>query len=99
MKQTTVNVRVDEDVKKGMEAFCNSVGMNISTAVNIFFKKVLSQGRIPFEVSQPVPRPKSLEEMTKEELYASLEEAMNSEGQPIEEVFAELREEFGFEKI
>ena len=51
MGQTTVNVRVDEDVKKRIEAFCGSVGLNISTAVNLFFKAVLNQGRIPFEIA------------------------------------------------
>ena len=50
MKQTTVNVRVDEDLKRDMEDFCNAVGMNISTAVNMFFKAVMREHKIPFEV-------------------------------------------------
>jgi len=53
MGQTTVNVRVDVDVKKGIEEFCESVGMNISTAVNLFFKAVINQRKIPFEVAMP----------------------------------------------
>ena len=35
-----------------------------------------------------------VEEMSKEELFASLQEAMLDEGQPVEDVFAELRKEF-----
>ncbi|MCL2342394.1 MAG: type II toxin-antitoxin system RelB/DinJ family antitoxin [Firmicutes bacterium] len=53
MAQTTVNVRVDEDVKRGMEDFCGAVGMNLSTAVNLFFKAVLNQRKIPFEIAEP----------------------------------------------
>ena len=53
MRQTTVNVRVDADVKQGIEEFCESVGMNISTAVNVFVKAVLAQRKIPFEIAQP----------------------------------------------
>ena len=54
MGQTTVNVRVDADVKRGIEEFCESVGMNVSTAVNLFFKAVLTQRKIPFEIAAPV---------------------------------------------
>ena len=51
MGQAVVNVRVDTDVKKGIEEFCGAVGMNVSTAVNLFFKAVLSQRKIPFEIA------------------------------------------------
>jgi len=37
--------------------------------------------------------------MSEEELLSSLEEAMQGEGRPAEEVFAELREKYGFEKM
>ena len=53
MGQTMVNVRVDADVKQGIEEFCGTVGMNISTAVNLFFKAVLTQRKIPFEIAMP----------------------------------------------
>ena len=41
MESLTLNVRVDETDKKGFEKFCSSVGMNVSTAVNMFIKTVL----------------------------------------------------------
>lgn len=50
MAQTTLSVRMDEDVKKGLEAFCADVGMNTSVAINMFAKAVLRERRLPFEV-------------------------------------------------
>ncbi len=50
MAQTTLSVRMDEDVKKGLEAFCADVGMNVSVAVNMFAKAVLREHRLPFDV-------------------------------------------------
>lgn len=47
----TLSVRMDADVKKEFNQWCNSVGMNASVAVNIFAKAVLRQRRIPFDVS------------------------------------------------
>lgn len=50
MAQTTLNVRMDEDVKKALEAFCADVGMNTSVAINMFAKAVIRERRLPFEV-------------------------------------------------
>ena len=51
MAQTTLSVRMDEQVKKQFDDFCNEVGLNASVAVNIFAKAVLRERRIPFEIS------------------------------------------------
>ena len=50
METLTLNVRVDANDKKCFEQFCNSVGMNVSTAVNMFIKAVLREQKLPFEV-------------------------------------------------
>jgi len=50
MGQATINVRIDEDDKRGLEAFCADAGLNISTAVNMFVKVVLRHRKLPFEV-------------------------------------------------
>jgi DNA-damage-inducible protein J len=50
MESITLNVRVDAKDKKNFEQFCNNVGMNISTAVNMFIKAVLREQKLPFEV-------------------------------------------------
>lgn len=51
MAQTTLSVRMDENVKKQFDAFCADVGMNSSVAVNLFVKAVLREHRIPFEIT------------------------------------------------
>ena len=51
MSQTLVNVRMDEEVKKEMEKTCKELGMTMSTAFNIFARKMSREKRIPFEVS------------------------------------------------
>ncbi len=51
MAQVLVNFRMDEEDKKGMEEVCRELGMNMSTAFNIFAKKMRREKRIPFDVS------------------------------------------------
>lgn len=51
MAQTLVNFRIDETTKKQMEQICSELGITMSTAFNIFAKKVIREKRIPFDVS------------------------------------------------
>ncbi len=50
MAQTTLSIRMDENVKKQFDAFCTEVGMNTSVAINLFAKAVLRERKIPFEI-------------------------------------------------
>ena len=51
MAQANVNVRMDEELKSRFDDFCSEIGMNMSTAICIFVKKVVREQRIPFELS------------------------------------------------
>lgn len=66
MESLTLNVRVDANDKKSFEQFCNSVGMNVSTAVNMFIKAVLREQKLPFEVKSNI---------LEETIYNKLKEA------------------------
>ncbi|ANZ44238.1 type II toxin-antitoxin system RelB/DinJ family antitoxin [Cloacibacillus porcorum] len=52
MPLATMSIRVEEETKREIEAFCADVGMNPSTAVNLFFKAMLRENRLPFEISR-----------------------------------------------
>lgn len=51
MAQTLVNFRIDEETKKEMEKVCDELGITVTTALNIFIKKMTREKRIPFDVS------------------------------------------------
>lgn len=51
MSQTLVNIRMDENVKKEMEETCKELGITMSSAFNMFARKMCREKRIPFEVS------------------------------------------------
>ena len=52
MAQATLTARVDAADKLNFDAFCSNVGINTSTAINMFVKAVLRENRIPFEIAQ-----------------------------------------------
>lgn len=51
MAHTLINFRIEENTKKELEKICNELGITMSTAFNIFAKKVIREKRIPFDVS------------------------------------------------
>ena len=46
-----VNIRVDEDLKRQTELLLTEMGLNMTTAINMFLRQVLRTGGIPFEVT------------------------------------------------
>ena len=61
MAQTNINIRMDEQLKKQFDHLCNELGMNMTTAFNIFAKTMVRQQRIPFEVSLETPNAETRE--------------------------------------
>lgn len=51
MAQTSVNFRMDADLKESVEEICRKMGMNLTTAITIFCTKVAQERRIPFEIT------------------------------------------------
>ncbi len=46
-----ISLRIDDEVKKDAERVCADIGMSMSTAINIYLKKVGRERRIPFELA------------------------------------------------
>ena len=51
MAHSLLNIRMEEELKKQFDAVCSELGLNMSTAITIFAKKVSRERRIPFEIS------------------------------------------------
>ena len=60
MAQTNVNIRMDEGLKQQFDLLCNELGLNMSTAFNIFAKTMVRQQKVPFEISLNVPNSETL---------------------------------------
>ncbi|MCL1821047.1 MAG: type II toxin-antitoxin system RelB/DinJ family antitoxin [Oscillospiraceae bacterium] len=51
MEYTTFSIRMESDIKKQFDAFCTAVGMNTTTAFNMFARATLRERRLPFDVA------------------------------------------------
>lgn len=87
---TNISIRMDSDLKARADAFFGELGMNLSTAFNVFVRQSLREGRIPFDIS--------LREEPNEETIAAMLEAERIEKDPnvkgyddLDELFADLK--------
>jgi len=70
-QMTDVTVRLNNGLKASGESLFRSLGMNFSTAFNIFVKQSVKQGKIPFEIDDESIETAAVAE-TEEEYYAEL---------------------------
>ena len=69
MAQQTFSIRMDAQLKKEFDALVEDMGMNATTAFNIFARAVIREKKIPFEIGTQSTHEKSL---TKKQLLELL---------------------------
>ena len=52
---TNLNIRIDKDIKEQAESIFNELGINMTTAVNIFMRAAILEHGMPFELKLDVP--------------------------------------------
>ena len=67
---TNVSIRMDADLKAQADALFGELGMNMSTAFNIFVRQAVREGRIPFEISLNQPNRETIAAMLEAERIA-----------------------------
>ena len=48
---TNITIRINKETKRDFETFCDNVGINLTTAFNMFVKATLRARTLPFAVS------------------------------------------------
>jgi DNA-damage-inducible protein J len=51
MVGTTINIRTDRELKTQAQMLLNTLGIDMTTAINMFLRQVVTKKAIPFEIS------------------------------------------------
>lgn len=88
--QTTVNfsIRINKQLKTDCETLYHSLGMNLTTAIQVFLKQSLEYGGIPFEVRLPASKRENYEAWLEAQ---EISRDSNRRGFPVEQALAELK--------
>ena len=60
MAKVSTNVSLDADIKKEAQELFAELGMDLSTAINIFIRQALRQHSIAFEITTDVPNEETI---------------------------------------
>ncbi|MBO4318017.1 MAG: type II toxin-antitoxin system RelB/DinJ family antitoxin [Mailhella sp.] len=72
-KTSTLNLRVNPDVKQNAENVLKQLGVPMATAVDMFLRQIAMTGSIPFSISLPkAPAGVNADAMTSKEIHAEL---------------------------
>lgn len=55
MAPVSTNIKIDPELKKEAQELFNELGMNLTTAVNIFLAQAVREQAIPFKVGMEIP--------------------------------------------
>ena len=74
MPKVSTNISLDAETKAKAQVLLADLGMDLSTAVNIFLRQMLYEGGIPFSITRDVPNKITLEAMHEaQEMFRSPE--------------------------
>ncbi len=60
LEKENSNIQIDSDLEKESQELFSSLGLNVTTAINIFLKKSLEVGGMPFDVKRSSPNAQTI---------------------------------------
>lgn len=78
---TTISAKIDNNDKSSFERICDSMGINISSAINAFVKATIRENGMPFAL-KAAEDPYVYSEENMKYLRESINQIENGKGQP-----------------
>lgn len=98
-KTANLYARIEPEVKEQAERILSALGIPVSNAINMFYKQIILQRGIPFEMKLPQGKPVDMGKLTAQELDMALEkgyqDVLAGRTKPAEQVFEEIRRDYG----
>lgn len=98
-KSANLYARIEPDVKEQAESILSALGIPASNAINMFYKQIILNRGLPFEVKLPQIGSGNVAEMTEVELNTELEKGyadmIDGRTKPVRQAFADIRKNYG----
>lgn len=100
MTKKTANIyaRIEPDVKDQAEGILSTLGIPVSSAINMFYKQIILQHGIPFDLKVPAPSvvdvSKLSEKQINEELEKGYTDMLEGRTKSAEQVFADIYKDY-----
>ena len=98
-KSANLYVRIEPEIKEQAEKILSTLGIPASNAINMFYKQIILQRGLPFEVKIPDSTPTDISMLGAEELHAELEkgyaDVKAGRIKDAKTAFADIRKDYG----
>lgn len=99
VKSANLYVRIEPEVKEQAEDILSTLGIPASNAINMFYKQIILNRGLPFEVKIPAAKQLNMTEISDEELNAELEKGyadmIAGKTKSARQTFADIRKDYG----
>ena len=97
-KTANLYARIEPDVKEQAERILATLGIPASNAINMFYKQIILNRGLPFDVKIPTAKPVDISKISAEALDAELEKGYadmeTGRTKPAAKVFANIRKDY-----
>lgn len=97
-KSANIYARIEPDVKEQAEGILSELGIPASNAIGMFYRQIILQRGLPFEVKIPTSRLLDTSTLTDEELNLELEKGyadmQAGKTKSAKKVFADIRKDY-----
>ena len=98
-KSANLYVRIEPDLKEQAETILAALGIPASNAITMFYKQIVLQKGLPFDVKLPANAPLDISTLDEEALNAELEKGLADleagRTRDAKSVFDDLRRDYG----
>jgi len=98
-KTANLYARIEPEVKEQAESILAALGIPASNAINMFYKQIILQRGLPFEVKMPAVRPLDASLLTDAQMDAELEKGyadmQAGRTKSVKSAFADIRKDYG----
>lgn len=98
-KSANLYARIEPDVKEKAESILSTLGIPASSAINMFYKQIILQRGLPFEVKIPSARPVDISTLSEVEFNEELEKGYadmhDGRTKNAKKAFADIRKDYG----
>jgi DNA-damage-inducible protein J len=98
-KSANLYARIEPDVKENAESILSTLGISASSAINMFYKQIILQRGLPFEVKIPSTRPVDINTLSEVEFNEELEKGyadmQAGRTKNAKKAFADIRKDYG----
>lgn len=98
-KTANIYARIEPDVKEQAESILTALGIPVSSAINMFYKQIILQRGLPFEVKMTVGGMVDASELSDAEMDAELEKGYADmkagRTKSVKSAFSDIRKDYG----